>query len=748
MRKRSTVAALLTAALCTTPLSSQTAVPTPQPERKKIGLALGGGGALGLTEIGVLRWLEEHHIPVDGIAGASMGALIGGLYATGHTPDEIQQLTTDEVLTKVFRLSNDFSALNYRRREDRRSAPNYMTIGLKHGISIRNGLLVDAGLNAFLSAQFLSYGDKTSFDQLSVPFRCTATDITEGKPVVFARGSLPESIRASIALPGIFPPVQRDGHTYVDGGVLENLPTQTLKSDLHDDVILAVSMPLTKLAPNSGGSLLGTLQRSFSVAIWGNELQSRRLADVVIEPQTGDLTVMDYGKAVDLVKLGYDATEAQKDKLMAYTVSDTEWAAYLASRASRTADKPRNIASIKVETHNHEVKEAVEHKLQKLVGQPAEATVIDKPLDELRADERYEATYQVSYPSGPIRGVRDADITVKLTDKENGPPFILIGINGQAQSGQTPRFTLDLTYLHQDFGRYGSELRGTVELGWLQQFDLEYYRLLNTRGLFLAPHGEFTRRPYFIYHDQDRLSERLWQRGGGGVDLGYTFSHNSELRAGWQAWSQRWVTKTGNDGQGDSSQVAHLFDVRYAHDGQDRAEVAQRGFQYKLGAGYLKAGEQAAAAPRVVGEFQFAHTIGGNTFLAAVEGGTLFNRDVAQPYRFTLGGPGRLSASAFEEYRGTDYFYLREAYLRRIAKLPDPLGQNIYLAIAYEAGQMRAPRSIGVTGTDYAQPVSSFLRQDVMFGVLAETPLGVISFGPAIGDAGRRKLSFTIGRSF
>lgn len=749
MRTRSTLAVLLTAALCTTSLSSQTVVSAPQTERKKIGLALGGGGALGLTEIGVLRWLEEHHIPVDGIAGASMGALVGGLYATGHTPDEIQKLTSDEVLAKVFRISNDFSALNYRRREDRRSAPNYMTIGLKHGISIRNGLLVDAGLNAFLSAQFLSYGDKTNFDQLSIPFRCTATDITEGKPVLFARGSLPESIRASISLPGIFPPVERGGHTFVDGGVLENLPTQTLKSDLHDDVILAVSMPLTKLPPNSdGGGLLGTLQRSFSVAIWGNELQSRRLADVVIEPQTGNMTTLDYGRAADLEKLGYDATEAQKDKLMVYAVSEKEWVVYLADRASRAADKPRNIASVKVETENHEVKEAVEHKLQTLVGQPAEAAVIDKRLDELRADERYETTYQVSYPPGPIHGTRDADIKVKLADKENGPPFILIGINGQAQSGQTPRFTLDLTYLHQDFGRYGSELRGSVHLGWLQQFDLEYYRLLNARGLFLAPHGEFTRRPYFVYHDQNRLSERLWQRGGGGVDLGYTFSHNSELRAGWEAWSQRWATKTGNDGQGDSSQVAHLFDVRYTHDAQDRAEVAQRGFHYNLGAGYLKAGEQAAAAPRIVGKLQFSHTIGGNSFLAAAEGGTLFNRDVAQPYRFTLGGPGRLSASAFEEYRGTDYFYLREAYLRRIAKLPDPLGQNIYLAIAYEAGQMRAPRSIGVTGTDYAQPASSFLRQDVMFGVLAETPFGVISFGPALGDAGRRKLSFTIGRSF
>ncbi|WP_263408209.1 patatin-like phospholipase family protein [Terriglobus tenax] len=747
MRIRSTVARVLAATLCCTPLlCSQTSAP--QPVRKKIGLALGGGGALGLTEIGVIRWLEEHHIPVDGIAGTSMGALVGGLYATGHTPDQMEKLTREEVLGKVFRFSSDFNTLNYRRREDRRGAPNYMTLGLKHGISIRSGILVDSGLNSFLSAQFLTWGDKTDFNNLVIPFRCTATDITEGKPAIFSRGSLPESIRASISLPGIFPPVERDGHTYVDGGVLENLPTQTLRSDLHDDVVLAVSLPLSKLSAGSGNSLLGTLQRSFSVAIWGNELQSRRLADVVIEPQTGDLTTMDYARSADLVKLGYDATEAQKAKLLPYAVSDAEWAIYMASRDSRSADKPRNIASIKVETENHEVKTAVEHKLQKLVGQPAEPATIDNKLDELRADERYEAMYQVSYPPGPIKGNRDADITVKLADKSNGPPFILLGINGQAQSGQTPRFTLDLTYLHQDFGRYGSELRGSARLGWLQDFNLEYYRLLNSRGLFLAPHGEFTRRPYFVYQGQTRLSERLWQRGGGGLDLGYTLSPQSEIRAGWQAFSQRWITKTGSDGEGNSSEVAHLFDVRYAHDSQDRAEVAQRGYHYNLSAGYLKAGAQTASAPRMVGKLQYAYSAGGNTVLSTAEGGTYFNHVVAQPYRFTLGGPGRLAASAFEEYRGTDYFYLREGYLRRIAKLPDPLGQSIYLALAYEAGQMRAPRSIGVTGADYAQPVSSFLRQDVMFGVLAETPFGVISFGPSIGDAGRRKLIFTLGRSF
>ena len=114
----------------------------------------------------------------------------------------------------------------------------------------------------------------------------------------------------------------------------------------------------------------------------------------------------------------------------------------------------------------------------------------------------------------------------------------------------------------------------------------------------------------------------------------------------------------------------------------------------------------------------------------------MLNHNVAQPFRFTLGGPLRLTASAIDEYRGTDYFLVSPAFLRRIASLPSPLGQNIYLGAAYEAGQMRAPDARTIT------------RQDVYFGIVAETPLGVITVAPAIGDDGHRKFVFTLGKLF
>ena len=114
----------------------------------------------------------------------------------------------------------------------------------------------------------------------------------------------------------------------------------------------------------------------------------------------------------------------------------------------------------------------------------------------------------------------------------------------------------------------------------------------------------------------------------------------------------------------------------------------------------------------------------------------MFNRDVAQPFRFTLGGPLRLSASAIDEYRGTDYFLIEPAFLRRVAKLPDPLGQSIYVGAAYEAGQMHAPN------------LSTVTRQDLFFGIVAETPLGVFTLGPAVGTDDHRKFVFTLGKLF
>ena len=823
------------------PQAGQASAPThgvqPQPAetsagRKRIGLALGGGGALALSEVGVLRWLDENHVPVDVVAGTSMGSLIGALYATGHTTQQMTELTSNRVFSQVFRITDDFRKQNFRRREDNRFLPGGFNVGLRHGVSFRNGVLLDSGLNEFLNAQFLPYGAAYDFDRLPLPFRCVATDILVGQEAVFNHGPLAEAVRASISIPGVFQPLEDGGHIYVDGALTENLPTDLVKGELHADVVLAVSLPLTP--PNQGdtNSVLGVLQRSFSVAAWSNEVRSRGLADVLIEPIAPvGLGAADYTNVEQLAEAGYQAAQKVSAKLLPYRVSDAEWQEYQARRQGREPLPLRNFARVNVVGPTGTTAVGVRDTVIDLPGKPINADTVDAKLDEIRSDGRLNTYYFLSKPgqqmdlrvTGPANAGRtaegrellhpeekrgagatqaaqsaagaasttsqqagdvsavnntvpvgkpedkaaskletvapesrvrmaeahadlpqgvpvqpgDADLNLVVRDKPGGPPFLLIGGNIITQTGGTARATIDGVVTQQDFGSYGSELRARFRFGFLTEFDPEYYRRFSDSSRwFAAPRLQFYRAPVYIYTNQVKAAERLLLTAGGGVDVGYAQSHYTEWRAGWQQTYQQWHTITGTDGQADLDGSAQLARVLYRYNNQDRAMVPRHGLRAEVSAGYQFSAVSSSNAPRIEASSTYFRDIGhGNTLSFSAEGGTYFRRNIADPFRFTLGGPLRLSASSFEEYRGTDYGFVRPAYFRRIANLPTPLGQSIYVIGTYEYGHIETQSG----------PVN---RQDVFFGLAAETPLGAITFGPALGNDGHRKLVFTLGRFF
>ena len=817
--------------------------PPPPLARKRIGLALGGGGALALSEIGVLRWFDENHVPVDAVAGTSMGSLVGALYATGHSPAQIEKLTSDQVFSKVFRLSTDFRQINFRRREDARFLPGGFNLGLKHGVSFRNGVLLDYGLDEFLNAQFLPYGAAYDFDRMPIPFRCVATDILVGREAVFNQGPLAEAVRASISIPGVFPPLQDGGHTYVDGALTENLPVDVVKNELHADVVIAVSLPLTPPDRGDTNSLLGILQRSFSVASWSNEVRSRGLANVVIEPTAPvGVGTADYAQSQALANAGYVAAEKMRDKLIAFRLSDAQWETYVAQRRERFRGTLGNIAQVNVLAPTHATASGIRDTAAPLVGKPLQPESIDQAQNEIRSDGRFlsdyflsshgqkidyrvtgpanegrhvegsellhprekrgpgdemaaeqygvqgateskassgargeavstvpvnntipvgsrdakpdtkqeKPTYETVAPSsvGQVTataappptyspGPNDLDLNLFVRDKPFGPPFLLIGGNVVAQTGGVSRATVDAVLTDQDLGGYRSELRTTIRFGFLTLLEPEYYKRITNGGLFVAPRLTFLRTPVYIWGNQKKIAERQQINAGGGIDLGYTVSHFTELRAGWQMNTNRWHTETGSDNLPDFNGRQQIARVLYRFNGQDRDLIPLHGLRAELNAGYQFNTIRSQDAPRIQGLASYFRDIGhSNTLSLSGEGGTFAGRNIADPFRFTLGGPLRLSASTFDEYRGTDYWLVRPSYFRRIASLPAPLGQNIYVIGTYEAGQMYSPTTSVVT------------RQDVFFGLAAETPLGAITFGPAIGDHDHRKIVFTLGRFF
>ena len=713
------------------PSTPPTDLPTGRPV---IGLALGGGGAPAMSEIGVLQWFEDHRIPVDVIAGTSMGSIIGALYATGHTPEQMKQIMSEDSINSVFRIEQAYTAQSFRRREDSRDIPNAITVGLRHGLKFRNSLLTDAGLNELLEKEFLRYNDQTDFNNLPIPFRSQATDLTDAKTVTFSRGSLRDAVLASASIPGVFRPLNLNGHQYVDGAILENLPTPDVKA-MNADVILAVSLKLQQAGQSDFNSILDVLQRAFAVGIEFNEARNRKLANVVITPDVTGFNAGSYLRAYQLSERGYAAAEANKAELLKYALDESQWRQYIANRDARLHGPPGNILRVEVDAPNAAVKAAAERLFAPLVDQPVDTQHIADLLSQLRSDGRYEADYTVGYDR--VQHQRRPILLVTVGNKATGPPFLDLGFNLEVQSSGVTRATVNTLLLDQDLGGYGSELRTEIDFGFFTRFESEYYRKLNWAGFFAAPRAGITRMPYYIYSGNTQLSERLAQFAGTGADLGWSNGSTQELRAGWQLQNVRWYVTTGSDNLPDYRGNAQTARVQYIFDSQDRALVPHFGIRSQTDVSYLYATPNSPSAPRLFSQIAFSHTFQkSNLLLMNMEGGTLLNRNVAQPFRFTLGGPLRLGAVAIDQYRGTDYFLFTPGYMRRIKSLPTPLGNSLYLGGFYEAGQMRSPDGPTIT------------MQDVFFGVVAETPLGVISIGPAIGTSNEHKLVFTIGKFF
>ncbi len=247
-------------------------------QRPKIGLVLQGGGALGLAHVGVITWLEEHHIPIDYVAGTSMGGLVGGVYATGHNAAEMRHIVEGIPWDEVLSPRTPFQDLSFRRKEDARDYPNTLEFGIRKGIQFPEGLNSGQQVTLILDKIAAPYSEIKSFNDLPTPFACVASDLVSGKQKVFRSGSLALALRSTMSLPGIFTPVRTQDAIYADGGLLNNIPVDVAK-EMGADLTLAIHLAEAPVPPNASLSSFAVLGDSIWVMINANELhnmESRR----------------------------------------------------------------------------------------------------------------------------------------------------------------------------------------------------------------------------------------------------------------------------------------------------------------------------------------------------------------------------------------------------------------------------------------------------------------------------------------
>ncbi|MCB0804567.1 MAG: patatin-like phospholipase family protein [Bacteroidales bacterium] len=276
---------------------------------QKVGLVLSGGGPRGVTHIGVLKALEEEHIPIDYIVGTSMGAIIGGLYASGYTPEEIEQMMTSEDLLSW--LSGRFNPNYYYYFRQINPTASWQIFKITYDSLLRAQLPtnivspyeMDFGFMELFSGVSAAAGN--NFDSLLVPFRCIASDIASNQAVVLKSGQVGKAIRASMTFPFYFKPVRINGKLMFDGGMYNNFPVDALKSEFHPDVIIGVKAA-SNYGPPDENDIISQIQ---SMLMSNTVYQVDPDSGILIEPQLWSVNITDFSNTKVFIDSGYVATK-------------------------------------------------------------------------------------------------------------------------------------------------------------------------------------------------------------------------------------------------------------------------------------------------------------------------------------------------------------------------------------------------------------------------------------------------------
>lgn len=701
-------------------------------KRIRVGLALSGGSALGLAHLGVIHWMEEHRIPIDAIAGTSMGALVGALYATGddygHMEHFIDKLNWEAALST----NPPFTDLAFRRKQDDREYPSPLEFGYKGGIRIPSGLSSGHGVALFISRIAAAYGQMDSFDNLPTPFRCVASDLISGKQVVFDKGSLPDALRATMSLPALFAPVRTDKMLLVDGGLVNNLPVDLVKK-MNVDVVIAVVLNPPAPDPKESTTLFSVARRSLTVMIADNERRNIGLADLVVMPNLDGVFAGDYNHWKEFADRGYAAAENKGFFLSKLALSEADYAEWQKQRLAKRHDPT-------IHTEVVEIDPALPNRrrdalLDQIAGSPDKTVSpekMERELTKLTGMGRYDAGNYTLISRNDLPGIR-----IKLHEKEHGPPFLKPLFQLEASPEENLRFGVGGRVTFLDLGGPASEWRTDLSIGVFNVAQTEYYyRVLGSKW-FIAPRIGYRQKSTPFFEDKRNIADLKQRQTEGGIDLGYAFGRFQELRAGWVLGHN--VTELSNEQPGIAAIRGRYSRIRglWSYEGQDRPVVPSHGIRANIeGSWYTASPGVDGGFPSIQGELAYARPISKRWISIYRVAGGATKADPSLQFQFLLGGPLAVSALGRGELYGSHYYYGSAAALRALSADSLSLFGRFYTYLGYEGGNAWTTESIPVP------------RSSATMGIVGETVFGAVFFGGAIGDRGDKRVFFRLGRFF
>jgi NTE family protein len=736
--RASLVAALSVMALALQPraqvLAAESA-PKPPGTGLRIGLALSGGGARGLAHIGVLKVLEELRVPVHCVTGASIGAIVGGAYASGSPAARLETIVRATDWNQVFTDRPPREEISSRRKEDDYKTLFAPEFGVKNsGLVLPKGIIAGVSIEAFMRALTEPSIEINDFQRLPIPFRAVAADIETGEAVVLDRGNVAQAMRASMAVPGVIAPVEIGGRLLVDGGIANNLPIDEARR-LCADVVIAVNIstpPLKREEINSALAVSLQLLNFLGKQTVDRQLASLTPRDVLIAPDLGDISAGSFERSGDAIRVGESAARGMVDALARYSLPPEQYAALRSQQVAETKGLG-TVDEIRFEGLQRTNPEVLRSLVQSKPGEPLTQEKIGADLRRIYGRGDFES---IDYRIMEEPGTRI--MVIQPREKSWGPDYLRFGV-GLASDfhGENP-FSALVSYRKTWLNRLGGEWLNEVQVGRVSRLFSEFYQPVDERGrTFVAPYGSIgqTTRPVFV--GEDRVAQYNVDEGRVGLDAGVVIGTLGEARIGalWRRVNAK--VETGSPVLPTLEETTAGPRLRFFADQLDHAFFARSG--YHAAASAYAADESFGSNrnyKRLEASLNGVMSLGAHTLNLTASGGTDLNTDMPAYETFTLGGPLRLSGYRIDEFSGRQMAFGRLMYYNRAVPLPDILGSGVYIGGSLEAGQMK-DRFDGRSSAGTIWSGSIFLA--------ADTFLGPAYFGLGAGEAGRWSLYLLLG---
>lgn len=706
--------------------------------RPKVGLVLSGGAARGLAHIGVLKALEEQGVKIDAIAGTSMGAVIGGLYASGYKIEELEKLALSIDWQQALSDAPPRKDIPFRRKQDDRDFLIKQKISFRDDGSLGLPLGVIQGQNlALLLESLLAHtSDTRDFDKLPIPFRAVATDIASGEKVVFRRGHLPQVIRASMSIPAVFAPVELDGRLLVDGGMVDNIPLDIVR-EMGVDVAIVVDIGTPLRNRKQLATVVDVLNQSITLMTRRNseeQLAALGRNDILIQPPLASFGVTDFGRAPDMVEAGYRATQVLEGRLAALRPTDSDSAELAVARSP--GQRTPVITAIRVENDSKVSDDVIRYYIRQPVGQPLD-------LDRLQTDmgTLYGLDYFDRVQYRVVHKGQDHTLVINARGRSGGTDYLRLGLNLSDDMRGDSAFNLGASYRVNGINTLGAEWLTRVQIGDVQELYSEFYQPLDAGSrYFVAPYLDLGSQNIEATLDSDPVAEYRLERYGFGLNLGRQIGNNGEVRFGvGQAWGKAEV----RIGEQDLPKVSFnegFYELKYSFDTLDNVYFPHSGEDIRL---TLRQFEPDLGSDQRYRQWDFkldkALSSGPNSWvLGGRYGRTLDDADVVVS-SLVMGGPRQLSGFRQNSLSGQNLSLMRMVYYRRLTpRAYLPLDFPLYLGGSLERG--RVWNNDNEFDSGYINAASVFVGFD--------TPLGPLSFSYGFNTEDQKAVYLNLGQTF